>query len=165
MEDTTLNNKPSYTATYTPDTLDDDLKKFDKTYNTTSDLRQQLLDKLTPVVMNININTEVVDRDSAAALDSQMGVIKTFTDILNDTDKAIKTKVDMKTRQKEEVGAGQLIGSFMDALKLAHKTRAENSLNASSIAASADSELEELVAKHDIVISEGELRDNAMDLS
>lgn len=165
MDDDILDDGPSYVATYTPDTLDDDLKKFDKTYNTTADLRQQLLDKLTPVVMNINIVTEVVDRDSAAALDSQMGVIKTFTDILNDTDKAIKTKVDMKTKQKEEVGAGQLIGAFMDTLKLAHKTRAENSAKASSIAMTAESALEERVAQDAIIISEGELRDSSTDLS
>lgn len=165
MEDNTLDDSPSYIATYTPDTLDDDLKKFDRTYNTTADLRQQLLDKLTPVVMNINIITDVSDRDSASALDSQMGVIKTFTDILNDTDKAIKTKVDMKTKQKDEVGATQLIDSFMGALKLAHETRAANTRNASTISAATDSALEELVAKHDIVISEGELRDSATDLS
>lgn len=156
--------EPTYISNYSTDTLEEDLKKFDHTYNTTASIRQQLVDKLTPVVMKLNINTEVIDRDSAAALDSQMNVVKTFMDILNDSDKAIKSKVDMKSKQKDTEDNIQLAGLFVETLKEAHKTRADNASKSASIANVADDYLANRVADASIIISEGELRTDSTDL-
>lgn len=152
----------TYVSTYDSTTLEEDLKSFDQTYGRTADLRQQIIDKLTPVVLKININTEVCDRDSASALDSQMNVIKTFSDLLNDSDKAIKSRVDMKTKQKESADGTQTMMAFVESLRQAHKARANRTASAM---ATIDDQLEQRVAEEAIIISEGELRDDSTDLS
>lgn len=155
----------TYTASYTSDTLDEDLRKLDFTYNKADDLRDLLVEKLTPVVMDMQFDTKVVDREGAAALDSQMNVVKTYMDLLNDKEKSIKTKIDVKSKQKELVSNGQLIETFVSSIKEANKNRIANKQKNSSIMEDAEELLETRVAIDNIVIAEGELREDPTDLA
>mgnify|MGYP001343509641 CR=1 FL=1 len=155
----------TYTASYTSDTLDEDLRKLDFTYNKADDLRDLLVEKLTPVVMDMQFDTKVVDREGAAALDSQMNVVKTYMDLLNDKEKSIKTKIDVKSKQKELVSNGQLIETFVSSIKEANKNRIANKQKNSSIMEDAEELLETRVAIDNIVIAEGELREDPTDLT
>lgn len=155
----------TYTASYTSDTLDEDLRKLDFTYNKADDLRDLLVEKLTPVVMDMQFDTKVVDREGAAALDSQMNVVKTYMDLLNDKEKSIKTKIDVKSKQKELVSNGQLIETFVSSIKEANKNRIANKQKNSSIMEDAEELLETRVSIDNIVIAEGELREDPTDLA
>jgi hypothetical protein len=124
-----------------------------------------LVEKLTPVVMDMQFDTKVVDREGAAALDSQMNVVKTYMDLLNDKEKSIKTKIDVKSKQKELVSNGQLIETFVSSIKEANKNRIANKQKNSSIMEDAEELLETRVAIDNIVIAEGELREDPTDLA
>lgn len=151
-------------ATYTAQTLDDDLKKLDITFESTATKRANLVDKLEPIVMSMDISTEVVDRDSAAALDSKINVVNTYMSLLNDEDKAIKTKIDVKAKQKELLDTGKMAEAFIASVVDANKKRLEKKQNMPAVMEKADVELQSRIESDAIIISEGELRTDPTDL-
>lgn len=162
-EEIEIMNKQIADISYTPMTLEDDLKKMDVDYNLTSLYRSNLLNKLVPIVMNMHIETDVSDKDSASALDSQMGVINTYMSLLNDTEKSIKQKIEIKTKQRELIEDGKKTDVFIEALDLITKQKSEEFIskqinNAASI-------LTQRISDENITVSEQELRDDPTDLS
>ncbi len=149
-------------VSYTPNTLEEDLKKMDKCFNDSSSIRQKIINKLTPIVLNMELDTEgVMDRESASALDSKMNVINSLNTLLNDEDKAIKTKIEIKTRQKELIENGKQAEAFVTALNELSRIKTEAVQSAMS---RADDTLNQRVLEESITVSEEELRDDPTDL-
>lgn len=149
-------------VSYTPDTLEDDLKKMDKCFNDTSSIRQQIIKKLTPIVLNMDIDTEsVMDRESASALDSKLNVINSLNNLLNDEDKSIKTKIEIKTKQKELIENGKQAEAFVTALNELSRLKTEAIQSAMN---TADDSLNQRIYEENIEVSEAELRDDPTDL-
>ena len=160
---TDTENDLEETISYTPNTLEEDLRKMDRTFNDANDIRQAIIQKLTPIVLDMELNTEVVDREGASALDAQMGVITTLNNILNDTEKSVKTKIDIKTRQRELVENGRQAEAFITALNDLSKAKAEEM--ARKAQASADEELDIRITDEHITVNEAELRSDPTDLT
>ena len=150
-------------VSYTPATLEDDLKKMDFTYHSTANYRSKLLNKLEPIVMSMHIETDVSDRESAAALDSQMSVINTYMSLLNDTEKSIKQKIEIKTRQKELLENGKKTDAFMEALDIITKKYSEEFIKNQMVTSSET--LNKRIVDENITVSEQELREDPTDLS
>lgn len=150
-------------VSYSPATLEDDLKRMDFDYFNTSVSRDNLLEKLTPLVMDMRIDTNVCDKESAAALDSQMSVVNTYMSLLNDKEKSIKQKIEIKTKQRELIDAGKKTDAFIEALDIITKKHSENFIK--SKVTQADSELQNRISEENITVSEQELRDDPTDLS
>ena len=162
MNDDQFDINDETVVSYTPNTLEDDLKKMDKCFNDTSSIRQQIIKKLTPIVLNMDIDTEsVMDRESASALDSKLNVINSLNNLLNDEDKAIKTKIEIKTKQKELIENGKQAEAFVTALNELSRLKTEAVQTAMS---SADDSLNQRVLEESIEVSEAELRDDPTDL-
>lgn len=157
-----VNNTEDVFVSYTPDTLEDDLKKMDKCFNDSFSIRQQLINKLTPIVLRMELDTEgVTDRESASALDSKMNVINSLNTLLNDEDKAIKTKIEIKTKQKELIENGKQAEAFVAALNELSRIKTEAVQNAINIA---DDTLDKRIIDENVTVSETELRDDPHDL-
>lgn len=149
-------------------TLEADLKNMDKTYFASADLRQRIVDKLESTVLNMNIITEVSDRDSAAALDSQMNVVNTLANLLNDADKAIKTKIEIKTKQRELIENGKQAEAFIATLNELSKRRAEAKAAGTTFTTNmdaADAALIERIQTDNIEVNDAELREDPTDLT
>ena len=157
-----MNNTEDIVVSYTPDTLEDDLRNMDKRFNDSSSIRQQLISKLVPIALKMELDTEgVTDRETALALDSKLNVINSLNNLLNDEDKAIKTKIDIKTKQKELIENGKQAEAFVTALNELSRLKVESIQSSMNVA---DDTLDQRVSSENITVNEAELRDDPTDL-
>ena len=157
-----IDNDADISVSYTPNTLEDDLRKMDKCFNETSSIRQKLINKLVPIALQMEIDTEIVtDKESALALDSKLNIINSLNNLLNDEDKSIKTKIDIKTKQREIVESGKQSEAFVAALNELSRIKTEA---IQSVIANADTDLDQRIVVENVTISESELRDDPNDL-
>ena len=157
-----MNNTEDIVVSYTPDTLEDDLRNMDKRFNDSSSIRQQLISKLVPIALKMELDTEnVTDRETASAFDSKLNVINSLNNLLNDEDKAIKTKIDIKTKQKELIENGKQAEAFVTALNELSRLKVEAIQSSMNVA---DDTLDQRVYSENITINEAELRDDPTDL-
>lgn len=167
-EDTTITEEVYVPDTsdisYSPASLEDDLKKMDRVYYDTDSVRQSIIDKLAPIAMKMYLTPDdVCDRETAAALDAKMNVINTLSNLLNDQDKAIKTKIDIKTRQRELIENGKQTEIFISALEQFTKEKIQNM--AKKAQSTADADLAIRAGDEGMEISEAELRADPHDLT
>lgn len=137
-----------------------DLATLDSTFDDMHFRRSRVLGKLESVIDNMDLNLNEL---SARDIEVRMNIINTYTSSLKDTETAIERRVGVKQKKKDSEtnqNIGELVVSIVQKMRqtgqgVSDMTNASNIDDADAL----------LARRTDIVFSDDEVREDAMDIS
>ena len=143
--------------------LDNELEKLVNISSKTTDYRVKLLEKLLPTVLKIKIDP---DKEEADSIKAKTDLIKTCYKLVDDYESNPRQNINTYQRQIEVNNSDridkELLGNVVKALLDATKnTKTKNTDNGSvTIDRHIDNELQEVMNKKNITITQDELKDS-----
>jgi len=148
-------------------TLQEDMTVMEATFQKTQNLRLGLAEKLFDVTTNMSMDPS---NDRSTVTMAKVSTIGTLTTLLNDIDRQVQTKVNVKMRQKEAEDSNENHGKLVAAMlaQCLGKDLRINPGEAGTVVVTDDdvaARLDQLTQEGTIVIPESEKRDDPSDLS
>ena len=144
------------------DSMDTSLLDFQKTIRTTQDKRYAALEKVEPLLATA---TTISEDEKPSSIEAKMGIINTYTTLLDKIDKASHTKAvtSMKKQENESrADEGKQVVAFMQ--QLAGKPDPFQDKTLDNIPTASDA-VEQRTTDENITVEDTELRENPDDLS
>lgn len=133
-------------------TLEEDVANVDEVFDRTANKRDIILDKIMDVVNDFKIT----DKSSSREIETQLAKINTASSVLNDMEKAVVTKANLKVKLKDMESQDNHNEAIIETLKAINLSKINTNyepINEEKL----DKEIEERIVDDGLDITDGEL--------